>query len=436
MVTRRETAADTRRTVQAKDDPVPGVVVVFCVHTPYLEAHAIGGKNVLLGRDGILGATDERVSREHARVAHDGDGFLVEDLGSKNGTYVSGVRIEGKRRVPPGSVIRVGRTLLLLEEDVRALRNGTVLVRDDAVIGPLLRRAIDEATRAATTADTLLVVGETGVGKELIARAFHAAGPYSKGPFFPVSCASIPSEGAERQLFGAKRGAISGASKDEEGYVQAAANGVLFLDYIAELELGAQAKVLRFLETREVMQLGATKPEEVRAGVCATTNRPLAEEVRAGRFREDLYYRVVSNTVTLPPLRERAAELSWILAHALRKVDKGLVAHVSLVEACLTRPWHGNVRELTGAIAAAAKLALEEGKEVRAEHLGENVGIALTSTGRSLKAMGDKLTEESIRKALADQNGNVSAAARALGVHRTQLYRLIERLGIDDVTAG
>jgi transcriptional regulator with PAS, ATPase and Fis domain len=422
--------------LNSKDEPIPGVVIVFRVHTPYLEAHAIAGKTVLLGRDGILGAIDERVSREHARISHDDDGLIVEDLGSKNGTYVGGVRIDGQRRVPAGSVVRVGRTLLLLEQDIRPLRNAAVLMRDDAVIGPVLRRAIDEAARAAGTADTLLVAGETGVGKELIARAFHMAGPYAKGPFFAVSCAAIPTEGAERHLFGAKRGAISGASKDEEGYVQAAAGGVLFLDYIAELELGAQAKVLRFLETREVMQLGATKPEEVRAGVCCTTNRPLAEEVRAGRFREDLYYRVVSNTVTLPPLRERAVEIPWIIAHTLKKVDKTLVAHVSLVEACLTRPWHGNVRELTGAIAGAAKLALEEGKEVRAQHLGESVGIALTSTGRSMKAMGDKLTEETIRKALADQNGNVSAAARALGVHRTQLYRLIERLGIDDVTAG
>ncbi len=422
--------------MSGNDEAVPGVVIVFRVHHPYLEAHSIVGKTLLLGRDGIVGAIDERVSREHARVSHGPEGFVVEDLGSKNGTYVGGVRIEGQRRVPTGSVVRVGRSLLVLVDDVRPLRNATVLMREDAVIGPFLRRSIDEATRVAANGDTLLVAGETGVGKELVARAFHAAGPYSKGRFLAVSCASIPSEGAERQLFGAKRGAISGAAKDEQGYVQAAAGGVLFLDYIAELELGAQAKVLRFLETREVMQIGATKAEEVRAGVCCTTNRPLAEEVRAGRFREDLYYRVVSNTVTLPPLRERVVEIPWIAAHSLKKADKSLLLHVSVVEACLMRPWHGNVRELTGAIAHAAELALEDGKELRVEHLGESVGIALTSAGRSVKAMGDKLSEESIRKALADQNGNVSAAARALGVHRTQLYRLIERLGIDDVTAG
>lgn len=409
---------------------------MYRVQQPALEVHAVGSKTLVLGRDGILGADDERVSREHAKVSHDGAGFLVEDLGSKNGTYVGGVRITGARRASAGSVVRVGRTLVLLVDDVRPLRAANVVTRGDVVIGPVLRHAIDEAARAAAAGDTLLVAGETGVGKEVVARAFHAAGPFAKGPFLAVSCGSIPHDVAERVLFGAKKGAISGASKDELGYVQAAAGGVLFLDYIGDLDPAVQGKLLRYMETREVMELGATKAAVVRAAVCSTANRPLTEDVRLGRFREDLYYRVAARVVTLPPLRERLVEVPWLIHFALKRVGK-VAAHATFVEACMLRPWHGNVRELITAVESAGKAAVTAKEaELRAEHLPEGAGVALTSAGRSIRAMGDKLSEESIRKVLAEQNGNVSAAARVLGVHRTQLYRLIERLGIDDVTAG
>jgi DNA-binding NtrC family response regulator len=286
------------------------------------------------------------------------------------------------------------------------------------VCGAKLRVALDAVAQAARRDRDVLLTGESGTGKEIAARVFHEEGPRKKERFVAVNCATIPEGLAERLLFGAKKGAYSSATADAEGYMQSADGGVLFLDELGELDLGVQAKLLRVLETREVMALGATAARKIDVRICAATNRDLRAEVAAGRFRADLLYRL-SQEVALPPLRERIEEIPWYIARA-----SSLPPHGKLVEACLLRPWPGNVRELVREIQIACDGASDD-KALRPEHLRASAGEIVGAPD----PVGE-LTQERIESALKANGGNVTAAARALGLHRTQLYREMKRLGV------
>jgi transcriptional regulator with PAS, ATPase and Fis domain len=255
----------------------------------------------------------------------------------------------------------------------------------------------------------------------------------ASAPFVAVNCAAVPEGLAERLLFGARRGAYSGAATDQAGYIQAADGGTLFLDEIAELDLRVQAKLLRVLETREVLPLGATRPEPVELRVCVAAHANLREEVRAERFREDLYYRVGRPEVLIPPLRERVDELSWLIAAEVARVDPALKVSVRLVEACALRPWPGNVRELLGEARRAAHRALSAGKaEVGEEELALEAGERLSDRpakdpGAEARIITLQDDETKIAAALAESGGNVTQAARTLGVHRNQLRRWLSK---------
>jgi DNA-binding NtrC family response regulator len=289
--------------------------------------------------------------------------------------------------------------------------------------------------------------GESGTGKEGVARAFHRDGPRREGPFVAVNCAAIPQGIAERLLFGVRRGAYSGAEADAEGYVQAADGGTLFLDEVADLDLQVQAKLLRALETREVMPLGASRPRTVDLHVCSASNRDLRTQVTSGKLREDLYYRIARPAVTLPPLRERLEEIPALVEREVRRVAPELTLDVSFVEACLLRPWPGNVRELLIEARSAAQAALmEDAPLLESRHLDPGAGKPLLAGGsmmpaadappstgspaREMRSRSRPLDGEErgrIEEVLLREGGNVAAAARALGMHRTQLRRLIGR---------
>jgi transcriptional regulator with PAS, ATPase and Fis domain len=278
------------------------------------------------------------------------------------------------------------------------------------------------------------VTGETGAGKELAAREFHARGAHPDGPFVAVNCATIPQGLAERLLFGAKKGVYSGADADSEGYLQAAHGGTIFLDEIAELDLQVQAKLLRVLETREVLPLGASKPKTIDVRVVSATHGDLRKRVSDGKFREDLYFRIGKPVVALPSLRERGEDIPWLVAEALRA--SGRSAHVSLIEAALLRAWPGNVRELLAEIAAAARASEDANAEsVEAIHLDEDAGKAFgedddeDAPDDAPRAAGPD--RAAIERALRKERGNVSRAAAELGVHRTQLRRWITALALD-----
>ncbi len=368
---------------------------------------------------------DERISSRHARVSFDGTRWTVEDLESRNGTFVDGERVKGEASFGDPRVVRVGRSLFLPVADVRRFADASVDAKGDAVLGPTTRLAWAEIDRAARFGEVLLLSGESGAGKELAARAFHSLGPRAKGPFIAVNCAAIPQGLAERLLFGARRGAYSGATADAEGYVQAADGGTLFLDEVADLDAQVQAKLLRTLETKEVLPLGASKPRAVDVRVCSAT-RDLRAEVAGGRFREDLYFRIGQPEVRIPPLRERREEIPWLLGREL----SGLSVNVSLVEACLSRPWPGNVRELLSEARRVASRARAAGRgSVGAEDLSPTAGVDFVRGDGSSTAPGATPDPAAIERALEEHKGNVTRAAQALGMHRNQLRRWLARRG-------
>lgn len=416
-----ETVDDAPRP-SAAAKPVPAAVVVQSRGRPACRVLRLDGP-LELGRDTPALAADERLSRRHLRVERRQGRFTVRDLGSRNGTWVDGHRIDDVVTVGDGAVVRGGRTVILLLEDARALEARGVEVDGASVAGPALAQAIDAVGRAALRGTTLLLRGESGTGKERAARAFHALGPAAPGPFVPVNCATLPEGVAERLLFGAKKGAYSGAVEGE-GLVESAHKGVLFLDEVGELDPDVQAKLLRVLETREVLPLGANRPAKVDVRFVFATHRDLRADVAAGRFRGDLFYRIEQPSVILPPLRTRPEEVPYHVA----AVAGPLPVHAAFVEACLGRPWPGNVRELRHHVAAAVEAArADAADELLAEHLDEEAGRAV---GEARDVGGADPDLATLEAALDKSGGNVSAAARTLGVHRTQLRRWMERHGL------
>ncbi|HEY0479976.1 MAG TPA: sigma 54-interacting transcriptional regulator [Kofleriaceae bacterium] len=436
---------------------VPGVVIVFSGGAAAARAIPIGDGALEIGRGslGLGNIEDGRVSRRHARITFDGWRCLVTDLGSQNGTLVDGVPAAGNSHVH--RVIRVGDSLLIPCPDVRRFGDGVQVV-DGFVRGPAMRDLLEQVARAARSGTTLHVRGENGTGKEGIAQAFHRASARAARALIAVNCAAIPHGIADRLLFGAKRGVYTGADADASGYIQEADGGTLFLDEIGELDLLVQSKLLRVLETRDLLPLGATKSRKVDFALCSATNKDLRALVAAGTLRQDLFYRIGLPAVLLPALRNRPEEIPALIAHELARLSSAPTAHVSLIEQCLLRPWPGNVRELQSEIRIAAQAALAEGDRVEARHLSPTAGTVFGSAMPEARAAtadahatpaatppdaprkrtrDDVESRQRIADALRANGGNVAATARALGMHRTQLRRLLERHGLGgDPPAG
>jgi transcriptional regulator with GAF, ATPase, and Fis domain len=411
--------------------PQPGLLLVFSAGHPRLAPIPLDGRPIVVGRGqvGPIDIDDAALSRQHAEVALEGDSWRVRDLGSRNGTAVDARPLAQPLVSAEARVLRCGASLFLLAADLRPFARARIEIDGGIVVGPRLRRVWNEIGSIAARGHTLHITGETGSGKELAARRFHAAGPRPDGAFIAVNCATIPAALAERLLFGARKGAYSGADADTEGYVQAAHGGSLFLDEVAELEPAVQAKLLRVLETREVVPLGGAQGRKVDVRLISATHGGLRARVTDGRFREDLYFRIGRPEVRLPPLRERAEEIPWLVQVAL----DGGTAHVSLVERALAAAWPGNVRELVLEIREAARRASGEGtSEVQARHLDPDLPL-LPSEPQAPEAQRPKAAvpaREELVAALEANAGNVAATARALGVHRTQLRRWLEKLGL------
>ncbi|HSP81330.1 MAG TPA: sigma 54-interacting transcriptional regulator [Myxococcaceae bacterium] len=424
---------------------------LFSAETAMATAVRLEGQSLELGRGAAaLGEVqDPRMSRRHARIDFDGRSFRVTDLGSQNGTFVDGEPVPAGAPREAQRLIRMGDSLFVPCADVRPLEERGVELVGGFVRGPALQGMLEEVARAAQLGFSLHIHGESGTGKEGVARTFHERGPLGAGPFVAVNCAAIPQGIAERLLFGARRGAYSGAEADAKGFLQAADGGTLFLDEVVELDLEVQAKLLRVLETREVLPLGASRPMKVDLQVCSASNRDLRALVTSGRLREDLYFRIGRPEVALPPLRQRPEEIPLLLQREVRQVAPELGLHVSLVEACLLRPWPGNVRELLVEVRSAVQAALMQGaRRVEARHLSPSAGTAFGSVMPPPPPSGEREASRRapsrasplddgerarIEEALRQQGGNVAATARALGMHRTQLRRLLERYAI---TAG
>ncbi|HWN71028.1 MAG TPA: sigma 54-interacting transcriptional regulator [Haliangium sp.] len=439
----------------ADDRPVPGLVLVFTGTRPVCGVMPFEGERLVIGRDQLPERLppDARMSRTHAEVRWDGQRFLVRDLGSRNGTFADGKPVPSGGEQEAVRTLRTGTSVFLLSKDVRPFQNYRVSRIDELVLGPSLAavwRQIDGFARADSN---LFLRGESGAGKEQAVQAFHAHGPRSKRSLVAVNCGAIPEGMAERLVFGTKRGAYSGATADAPGYVQAADGGILFLDEVAELDLAIQAKLLRVLETKEVLALGDTRPQRVDFQLCVATHKDLHAEVSQGRFRQDLYFRIARPEVRLPPLRERLEEIPWLielaLEQALRKVTEGrpttrsdvdegsdsgsapLSIRTAFVDACMQRSWPGNVRELLVEVRSAVHMALSEGsKGLEESHLAPQAGMGFVDESQPGSAR-EAPDRDALESVLIEHKGNISAAARALGVHRTQLRRWLSRHGLE-----
>lgn len=415
-------------------------MLVFSAGTPMSVGFALDRWEIELGRaDARLGGLDPRMSRRHARVTFDSQKFLAMDLGSHNGSAIDGEAAPPNQPRPVQHLLRTGESLFLVSRDIRAIQRDGVQVSPGRVLGPAMQALLRDVENAGRFGSSLHIMGESGTGKESLAQTFHRSGRFQNGRLVPVNCAAIPQGLAERLLFGVRRGAYSDAIEDASGYIEAAAGGTLFLDEISELDLSVQAKLLRVLESKEVLPLGGTRPRSVDFQLCSASNKDLRAQVARGHFREDLYFRVSRPQVTLPPLRQRAEEMPWLIESAIKPVTD-LPPHVSFVEACLLRPWPGNVRELLLETRIAAQTALTRGcPRIELSHLSSSAGMVFAETRAtavppplalqpSQEALDERLR---LHEALRQHRGNISAAARALGIHRNQMRRLLDRHQLD-----
>ena len=299
-----------------------------------------------------------------------------------------------------------------------------------------MRRVLATARQAAESTATVLLTGESGTGKNVLARAIHGWSPRSAGPFVVVACTTLADHLLESELFGHVRGAFTGAWKDHPGRLQTAHGGTLFLDEIGDLPLELQSKLLRFLEDRRFERVGDTTTREVDVRIVAATNRDLGAEVQAGRFRQDLFYRLNVIGITLPPLRGRPEDLPSLVDHVLatlgaRHRRPGVSMEPAARAALLAYSWPGNVRELVNALERA--LVLSSDGAVRATDLPDHVVEPAAAPSPAI-ARGDvsldELERRHVRAVLADSATLEEAAAR-LGINPTTLWRMRKRWGLD-----
>ncbi|HEY3804182.1 MAG TPA: sigma 54-interacting transcriptional regulator [Kofleriaceae bacterium] len=403
----------------------------------------LASQTIQIGRTGAdLNLSDGKVSGLHCELRLTPEGYRLRDLGSTNGTYVKGVRVVDGF-IAPGSTIQVGKSAIVFEP------------LDDAVAMPLwneprlqnliggsaaMRHLFELINRFAQSDATVLIQAETGAGKELVADAIHQCSPRRGEPFVVLDCSAIPEQLFEAQLFGHEVGAFTGAIKSTAGVFELAHGGTLFLDEIGELPLDVQAKLLRAVETRRVRRLGGAKLFASDVRIVAATNRDLAAEVNRGNFRADLYYRLAVAKLSIPALRERREDLPLLVQHFLRQlsVSSGN-PDPRLPDDFMARAqrhtWPGNVRELRNAVERAVLLPNHPTLGFESPPKKEGDGFAHIDIEVPFKVAKQRLVDEFDRRYLQElleaHDGNISAAARAAGIERMSIYKMIRRLGLD-----
>jgi DNA-binding NtrC family response regulator len=427
----------------------------------------IGKVTIGRGEGSTVRIDDPSVSRHHA-VLHLDQALEIEDLGGANGTIVR-PKVEagsGDDTVDTVSVVQlVRRKATLAVGDCLLFGTASAVVRHRPVIeipdlvsedpdgagtaagivlrDPAMRALHAQAARAARTNISVLLLGETGVGKEVLARAIHAHSPRSKGPFLGINCAAIAESLLESELFGSEKGAFTGALAARAGLFEAGNGGTVFLDEIGDLPLATQAKLLRVLEERAVTRVGSTRPRPIDVRFVAATNRYIEADSRVGRFRQDLYFRLAGITLTIPPLRDRPAEISLLVEKFVKgacgQVDRAapLVVSREAFDCLAAHAWPGNVRELRNVIERATVLCM--GDRILPEHLPPSVlspirpstpPAVTPSAPTDLQDEIKSLERTRIVEALARCHGNQSQAAAILGISRRTLVSRLTAFGL------
>jgi DNA-binding NtrC family response regulator len=373
---------------------------------------------------------DPTVSRAHCVILATPRGFRLRDLGSTNGTWLAGHLVE-VAYLKPGTQFRVGPFTLrfdCLDELIQEELSSDDRLGDALGASPAMRHIFATVAKIAPSDSTVLLEGETGTGKGLIADLIHRQSARAAGPFVVVDCASIAPTLIESELFGHEKGAFTGAVDVHAGAFEQANGGTVFLDEIGELPLDLQAKLLRALEERVVKRVGAVQPIRLDVRVLAATNRELREEVNRGRFRADLYYRLDVLRLRLPPLRERREDIALLAQHFYRilTADDDAVVPPALLAHLAEHPWPGNVRELRSAIERAVLAVDSELDPPRTP-----TALADQVSFREAKERAIATFEREYLSALvADHNGNLSRAARAARMDRAHLRELLRKHGI------
>ena len=360
-------------------------------------------------------------------------GFIVDAEGARIPISVSTAVL----RDAGGRVVGGAETFRDLSE-VEALRReleGKFRIGDLVSRSPVVQKVIEVLPAIAASPSTVLILGETGTGKELVARTIHSLSAQRKGPFVAVNCGALPDTLLESELFGYKAGAFTGATRDKPGRFAVARGGTLFLDEIGEVSPALQVRLLRVLQERTYEPLGATRSETTDARIIVATNKDLAEQTRKGAFREDLYYRVNVVRIELPPLRRRKEDIPFLVDQFVDRFNRlqdknvpGIAAEA--LSLLMAHDWPGNIRELENAIERAFILCNEG--DIGIGHLPEDLTAhgASAGVGSDVRSSHDILDARAIRAALERNAFNRLAAAKELGIHKTTLFRRMRKLGI------
>ncbi len=450
LVWERVNRADERGT-----SPAGAVIELVAIIEGRSTVHRLPARGtVVLGR-GRGGKVDvvldhASVSRRHAclHLSPSGEQVVVEDLGSANGTRVVTTRLDAQttaqtvdQRLEPNvrtpiartAAIHLGSVIVLVrhvseEETAPAVPDGMVIA------SPAMKKLFELVDRIAVSPLSILLVGETGAGKDVVARAIHQRSPRSTGPFVAVNCAALPEQLIEAELFGHDRGAFTGATIAKPGLLETASTGTAFLDEIGELPFAQQGKLLRVLEAGEVQRIGALKPRPIDVRFVAATNRELAREIDAGSFRRDLFFRLAGMTLSIPPLRERREDILPLARHFAARAAKAIGRPSPEIssEALETLERHtfpGNVRELRNVIERAVALAGES--PIGTEHLHlEPASSSTIAAAPDTTDPGRKDERQRIIDALAQCAGNQTRAAEVLGISRRTLVNRLGEYGL------
>jgi transcriptional regulator with GAF, ATPase, and Fis domain len=402
--------------------------------------------------DNDLVINNETVSRYHCRVLQEPEGYILVDQQSTNGTFINRVRIR-EAYLKPGCTVQLGKVELkfyFADEKV------PIVPSKKTRLGSLVGRSIKMREiygiieKIAPTGTTIVIEGETGTGKEVVAQTIHQLSDRAKGAMMVFDCGAIPENLIESELFGHEKGSFTGAIMTRQGLFEMAHGGTLFLDEMGELSLDLQPKLLRALEQREIRRVGSNKPTRVDVRVIAATNRNLEEEVREGRFREDLFYRLSVVRITLPPLRERPEDIPLLVDHLLENHSLNRAQDGSrrvqeidrdALELLSGYRWPGNVRELVNVIERA--ISFSDGGVIRAKDLPETMrlsgndspGLSAAANEMSFKDAKERwvssFERDYILTLLKKNGGNISHAAREADIDRKYFRKLMRKYGIE-----
>mgnify|MGYP003524828421 CR=1 FL=1 len=379
---------------------------------------------------------DDTVSRHHAVIEEKKGQYIIRDLESTNGTFVNGLRVS-EAFLNEGSIIKLGNTELRfipVEEKIELMPSKKDRFGDIVGKSKEMKEIFGILEKISKTDATVLITGETGTGKELVAKAIHENSHRSKKPFVVIDCSAIARNLIESELFGHEKGAFTGAVSARHGAFETANGGTIFLDEIGELEPDMQPRLLRVLEAREIKRVGGTATIPIDVRIIAATNRDLSTEIKKNRFREDLFYRLSVININLPQLRDRKDDISLLIDYFIKTNKARKVKGVAkeTLDILINYRWPGNVRELRNVIERAIALGASDYIEPKDLILLKPQASEKDTADLSGKTL-EEIEKSAIIQTLKAHKGNKTTTAKALGIAYSTLYEKMKKYGIGEV---